>query len=171
MAQWGSMSEGRCILSIPSDALGPAVSEAQLRQAALTDPQRAEAEMASFAKRSRQDVFGCALVSPEEHARKLEAAAAAMQRRIPRPLVNRSTLEDLLERGIPGRMLPLKDFGFSRQDIPCFLKGRGIFCIQVDMGKAFVHGNTPLLHALRRGPTFENICGSVLVYGYDLQVK
>ena len=169
LATWGSMSQARCILSIPTGALVPAVSEVQRRQAASTATQQPPdvAEMASLAKRSRQDVFGCAFGSAEDRARKLEAAAAAVQRRIPRPRVERSTLESLLETGIPGRLRPLKEFGFSKEDIPFFLRDRAIFCIHTDMSSAISEGNT-MLHATRRDPAFENICGSVLVYRYGI---
>jgi hypothetical protein len=78
-----------------------------------------------------------------------------------------STLTSLVEEGIPGIILPLKNFGFTQSDIPHFLAGTEIRSIIVDTTDPKKH--VPIMDAiipsrqLVSPPALNNLNGSAVL--------
>lgn len=163
----GSDATRRCTLRIPVAALAPAIRRAR---GAQSMPEFPDGE-GSKKKRKRGACDG------EDNDEEEEEGNGT-----------RCTLQSLLDEGIPGLVLPLKRVGMCRADIPYVLRDRDVHAIRADMHeakakkqpkrKASPHHQNQKQHQQQtadaacfraRQPTFENMCGSAFVYGYQIR--
>ena len=153
----GCSANSKCFMSLPRAALQPLFSALSERFA----QDGSQSEQPEKKKKKRNSGEGC-------HA-SCEQASDAWSLGDGRRSI---TLQDLLQEGLEGFILPLNDFHMGRECISYFLRDEVIHSIHVDGGcRQQMHPGmrgkgTCKAAARKTAPTFQNMCGSVMVYGY-----